>query len=91
MGDVPLHLELVLSGILYVYSGSIVRKWAWSILGRVWQAFCSTQFVLHGPFYAVGDVSLHLELVSSGTLYAYSGSIVRNWVWSIFGACLAGL
>ena len=72
MGDVPLHLELVLSGILYVYCGSIVRKWAWSLLGRVGQAFSSRQFVLHGPFCTLGDVPLHLELVSSGTSFVWS-------------------
>ena len=94
---VPLHLNLVSSGTLYVYSRSIITiivivvlsnktvRWV-PYLRRVWQAFCSTQFVLHGPFCAVGNVPLQLELVSSDTLYVYSRSIItitviRKWAW----------
>ena len=32
-----------------------------------WRPLCREQFFLHGPFYTLGDVLVHLNLVLTGT------------------------
>ena len=46
-----------------------------------WRPLCSGQSFLHGPFYTLGDVLVHLNLVLSGTSNVWSSP---NF-WTLFG------